>query len=211
MKFNLELGLYPVITEEFCKGRSSLDILNMVIEAGVKIVQLREKNMTKKELYELALKYREITKSKNVKLIINDHLDIALAVKADGVHLGQNDLPAEVARKIAPKMIIGVSTHNFDEIYKAQKAKASYINIGPIFPTNTKKSEISPLGLSYLKEAIKIVKIPFTVMGGINKENIISLLELGVKNIAMVTAITASENVTQTTKEFIELINKYRR
>src|SRR4030042_3860302 len=108
MEFNF--GLYPVITEEFCNGRDILDVLKTVIDGGVKIIQLRQKHSTKKNIYLLANKYREITKKYNVKLIINDHLDIALAVGADGVHLGQDDLPCNVARKIAPDIIIGVST-----------------------------------------------------------------------------------------------------
>lgn len=208
MKF--QFGLYPVITEEFCNGKSSIDVLKMVISAGVRIVQLREKNLTKKELYNLAVKYREITKKNRVTLIINDHIDIALAVKADGVHLGQNDLPCDVARKLSSKLIIGISTHNASDIENAIKEKATYINIGPIFNTNTKKTTVNPLGLGYLKNVSSTLKIPFTVMGGINKENIISVLEAGAKNIAMVTAITQAEDIIKTTKEFINIIEKYK-
>ncbi len=198
-------GLYPVITEEFCAGRSIYEILNGVIEGGVKIVQLRQKNISKKNLFEQAIQFRKITLKKNVKLIINDHIDIALACKADGVHLGQEDLPCLAARKLAPKMIIGISTHNLEEIKKAEHEKATYINIGPVFSTNTKETRINPLGIDFLKSTK--IKLPFSVMGGIKKENIISLLEYGVKNIALITEITMAENVAEKTKELIKIIN----
>ena len=205
MDFNF--GLYPVITEEFCNGRNILDVLKAVIDGGVKIVQLRQKNTTKKGLYLLALKYREITKKNNVKLIINDHLDIVQAVEADGIHLGQNDLPCKVARKIMPNIIIGVSTHNQDEVINAEKDGATYVNIGPIFSTDTKKISMMALGLDYLK-SVK-VNIPFSVMGGIKKNNIIKVLECNAKNIAMVTEITKAPDITKKTKELVKIINDY--
>lgn len=205
MEFNF--GLYPVITEEFCNGRKILDVLKAVIDGGVKIVQLRQKHSTKKDLYLLAVKYRKITEINNVKLIINDHLDIALAVNADGVHLGQDDLPCNAARKIAPDIIIGVSTHNQDEIFEAENSGATYVNIGPIFSTNTKAMQIKPLELDYLKKAK--INIPFSVMGGIKKENIIKVLENGARNIAMVTEITMADDIEKTTKELIKIINDF--
>ena len=203
---NFKYGLYPVITQELCNGRSMIKVLKDVIAGGVKIVQLRQKKSTKKALYELALKYRELTASKGVKLIINDHLDIALAINADGIHLGQDDLPCNVARKLAPNMIIGISTHNKNEIIEAEKQGAAYINIGPIFLNNTKILKIKPLGIDYLK-SVK-TKLPFTVMGGIKKNNIHDILKCGAKNIAMVTEITMAKDITKTTKELIKIIEK---
>ena len=205
MDFNF--GLYPVITEEFCNGRDMLDVVKAVIDGGVKIVQLRQKYSTKKNLYLLAKKYREITKKNNVKLIINDHLDIVQAIDADGIHLGQDDLPCKVARKILPDIIIGVSTHNQNEIIKAENDGATYVNIGPIFLTNTKKLSIKALGLDYLK-SVK-VNIPFTVMGGIKRDNIIKVLECNAKNIAMVTEITMADDITKKTKELVKIINDF--
>lgn len=204
---NFNYGLYPVITEEFCNGKNMLDVLKAVIDGGVKIVQLRQKHSTKKNLFLLAEKYREITKNNNVKLIINDHLDIALAVEADGIHLGQDDLPCRIARQIAPDIIIGISTHNQDEIIRAENDGATYVNIGPIFSTNTKETQIKPLGLDYLKN-VK-VNLPFSVMGGIKKENILQLLQHGAKNIAMVTEITMASNITKKTKELVKIINDF--
>jgi thiamine-phosphate pyrophosphorylase len=206
MKF--DYGLYPVITGEFCKERSLIQVLEAVIAGGAKIVQLREKNISLKDFYLLAREYRKITERSNVKLIINDHVDLALAVQADGVHLGQDDLPCAAARKIAPDLIIGVSTHNLEEIEKAEEDGASYINIGPIFATSTKVVGVIPLGLDYLKNAE--TRLPFSVMGGIKKDNIESVLQCGARNIAMVTAITMADDITKTTREFVDLIDKYR-
>ena len=125
----------------------------------------------------------------------------------DGVHLGQDDLPCNVARKIAPDIIIGVSTHNQNEIINAENDGATYVNIGPIFSTSTKEIQIKPLGLGYLKNAK--INIPFSVMGGIKKDNIIKVLENGAKNIAMVTEITMSDDITKTTKELVKIINNF--
>ena len=206
MDFNF--GLYPVITQEFCNGRSMIEVLKDVIAGGVKVVQLRQKDFTKKNLYELAIKYRRLTRENNVKLIINDFLDIALAVNADGVHLGQNDLPCHVARRLAPDMIMGISTHNSDEIKIAENEGATYVNIGPIFSTNTKKMIVKPLGLDYLK-SVKI-KLPFSVMGGIKKHNVKEVLECGVRNIAMVSEITMANDITVKTKELVEIIDNFK-
>ncbi|OHD15378.1 MAG: thiamine-phosphate diphosphorylase [Spirochaetes bacterium GWD1_27_9] len=202
---NFNFGLYPVITEEFCNGRDMIFVLEEIIKGGAKIIQLRQKKTNKKKVYQLALKYRKITKQNNVILIINDHVDIALAVEADGVHLGQDDLPCDVARKLAPNLIIGVSTHNEEEIQRAERDGASYINIGPIFATSTKELGINPLGLEYLKNAK--TNLPFSVMGGIKKNNIPTLLECNVKNIAMVTEITMAENIQEKVRELVLAIN----
>jgi thiamine-phosphate pyrophosphorylase len=206
MDFNF--GLYPVITEEFCNGRDMIDVLKAVIDGGVKIVQLRQKKSTKKNLYLLATKYREITKKNNVKLIINDHLDIVQAIEADGIHLGQDDLPCKIAKKIMPNIIIGISTHNQNEIMNAEKDGATYVNIGPIFSTDTKILSIKALGLDYLK-SVK-VNIPFSVMGGIKMNNISKVLECNTKNIAMVTEITMADNITKKTKELVKIINDFK-
>ncbi len=137
--------LYVVITQAFCAGRSGLAVLDQVLAAGVGIVQLREKDLTGRGLYELAVAFRRRTEAGGALLIIDDRLDIALAAGADGVHLGQQDLPVAAARRIAPDLIIGASSHSLEEALAAQEAGAGYVNIGPIFPTATKPA-VSPLG-----------------------------------------------------------------
>jgi thiamine-phosphate pyrophosphorylase len=199
-------GIYPVITSEFCAGRSSLAVLNAVIEGGAKIVQLREKSCSRRELYSLALQFRKITSAQGVALIINDCVDIALAVGAEGVHLGQDDLPLAAARKIAQHLWIGVSTHSDDEIKAAEKSGATYINIGPIFATATKSLSMAPLGLEYLKSVNP--KLPFTVMGGIHGNNIKSVLECGAQTIAMVTEISMASDIAAKVRSLQKLCLK---
>ncbi len=195
------IDVYPVISSEFCLSRPPLDILKSVADGGAKVVQLREKNMTKKEIFKLALKYREITDSYSMLLILNDHIDIALACGADGVHLGQDDLPIETAVKLAPELIIGSSTHSIEEAVEAQNAGASYINIGPLFPTGTKSLPMDALGIETLKKVLPYVHVPFTVMGGIKARHIPELIQAGARRIAMVTEITAAEDVSSRVQE----------
>jgi len=191
--------IYPVI--------DSVEALLAVIAGGAKIVQLRNKKLSKKDFYALALEFRKKTLENEVILIINDHMDIALAVKADGVHLGQEDLPLQVARRLAPEMIIGVSTHNLDEALVAEQSGATYINIGPIFKTQTK--DMQPIGIEAIKQIAPKIKIPFTVMGGITLDNIDQVLKAGARRIAVVTAITRAENMKKATKELIGKINEF--
>jgi len=201
--------LYPVITETYCAGRSSLDVLGDVLASGVRIVQLREKGKTKKELFDLAVNYRRLTSRAGALLIINDFLDIALAVEADGVHLGQDDLPLNAARNIAPHLIIGVSTHNLEEAVTAQKQGASYINIGPIFPTGTKQGLSRFLGVEKIPEISRHITIPFTVMGGINMSNISDVLKAGARTVAMVTGVTQADNIRETVRLIRVMIQAY--
>lgn len=183
--------IYPVISSEFCGGREITDVLCELAANGAKIVQLREKNRSGKELFELGCKCREITTAHNMLLIINDRIDIALACNADGVHLGQDDLPVASARAIAPELIIGVSTHNESEIFAAQQDKCSYLNIGPIFPTATKSVACGALGIKRFCELKNLVDVPFSVMGGIKERHISQLASLGAQHIAMVTEVIA--------------------
>jgi thiamine-phosphate pyrophosphorylase len=203
-RFNT-IDIYPVISSEYTNGRESIDILTAICQGGAKIVQLREKNKSKLEIYELALKYREITSKYNTLLIINDHIDIALAVKADGVHLGQDDLPVNVAKELAPNLIIGSSTHNIEEAIIAKEAGADYINIGPIFQTNTKELTYKALEVEGVLEIAKVVNLPFTVMGGIKKESIPNLIKNNITKIAMITEITQSKDCKAKVQELRHL------
>lgn len=200
-------GLYVVTSEIHSKGRRDEDVLIDVAEGGCKIVQLRDKLSDKRRLYEKALRFKEITAHYKMLLIINDHLDIALAVEADGVHLGQEDLPVKAARKIAPELLIGVSTHNKDEIISAQVDGADYINIGPIFRTQTREGHTEFLGLEGLIELKRYAKIPFSVMGGIKTNNIPAIVGAGAEVIAMITEVTEAEDITTRVREILSLIN----
>jgi len=204
-----QVDVYPVTCERFSEGRSNLEVLEAVIQGGSKIIQLREKEYPKRDLYNLALKFREITTRGRVLLIINDHVDIALAVDADGVHLGQEDLPLQVARKLAPELLIGASTHSLQQALQAEKDGADYVNIGPIFPTKTKDGVGRSLGPKAISEISPQIKVPFTVMGGINAENIDQVLAEGARRVAMVTAITRAADIAAKVRSLKEKITVF--
>lgn len=204
------MDIYPVTCERLSARRSNLEVLEAVIRGGSRIIQLREKELSGSALYGLALKFREITEAAGVLLIINDHLDIALAVGADGVHLGQDDLPIEAARKLAPHMLIGASSHSLEEALAAEKAGADYVNIGPVFPTGTKELKTRVLGPEAIAAIAPHLAVPFTVMGGINGSNIDQVLAAGARRVAVVTAITQARDMAATCADLRSRIRGYR-
>jgi len=177
---NTSFGAYVItskdhvkIAEEACKG-------------GARVIQYRDKKSSRHNMLEIADKIRKITKKFDSLFIVNDFIDIALISKADGVHLGQDDIPLQKARKITPEdFIIGLSTHSLEQAKKAEKAGADYIGIGPVFSTPTKEN-YSPIGLSTVRKVLQNVNIPVVTIGGINIANIDQLVKIGVRNVAMV-------------------------
>lgn len=199
-------GLYLVTSQALSMGRATLEIAAAAMRAGVRLVQLREKDMNTRQFAALAEKMRELTLEWNALLIINDRVDVALGVGADGVHLGQDDFPVAQARQIAPSLIIGASTHNEAEAVEAEAAGASYVNIGPLFPTRTKEWGEAFLGLEGMRRISGAVGIPFTVMGGIKKEHIPRLVANGARVIAVVTAVTAAPDPEAASRELLGMI-----
>ncbi len=197
--------LYLVIGHEFTRGRSVLDVLSAAADGGVRTVQLREKHLSGKELTLLAEQFRKKCDELGVLMIMNDHVDIALAVGADGVHLGQDDMPLEAARRIAPDLLLGRSTHSPEQALEAQAQGADYVNLGPIFPTQTKNTPVRPLGLDIIRNAGPELSIPFSVMGGVKESNIPSLLEAGARILAMVTELTQAEDVAEKARSMRKL------
>lgn len=173
-------GIYVITSKDHVK------IAAEACEGGARIVQYRDKNSGRNEMLRIAEEIRAITEENNVLFIVNDFIDIALLSGADGVHLGQDDIPLEKARGIAPdNFIIGISTHSLPQAVEAQDRGADYIGIGPVFDTPTKKT-YKPIGLSTVKEVVSGVNIPVVAIGGLNLENIGQLVKIGVKNVAMV-------------------------
>ena len=182
--------VYPVVTSEFCLGRSPVEVAESLLKAGVRLLQIREKTMPDRPFLELLRQVRELTWEYGALLIVDDRVDAALIAQADGVHLGQDDLPLPEARRIAPDLLIGVSTHNAEEIVRAQDEGCSYLNIGPIFPTSTKQLACTFLGMEQLKSLIPLVRVPFSVMGGIKFSHLAELKSAGAGRVAAVTAFT---------------------
>jgi thiamine-phosphate pyrophosphorylase len=202
------VDLYPVITESFCAGRTSLEVCRQVLAGGARILQVREKELSKRAFFSLARAARELTMQSHALLIINDHVDIALAVSADGIHLGQDDLPLAEARKLAPDLLLGISTHNREEARQAEAGGADYVNIGPIFPTPTKALAMDNLGPQAIPEISHGLVIPFTVMGGITRQNLRQVLQQGARRIAMVTEITQAPDIAGRVRELREMITR---
>ena len=190
-----DTDLYVVITESFCEGRTALQVLDAALDAGVRLVQFREKDLNAAQLYTRCMAFRQRTRDAGALLIVDDRLDIALAVGADGVHLGQTDLPIHAARAIAPALILGASTHDLEQALAAQQDGASYVNIGPIFPTQTKAMPTGALGPDMIDPIAPRLTVPFTCMGGINAHNIRQVLDRGARHVAVVTAVTAAPDV----------------
>lgn len=206
-----EAALYLVTSQEVSRGRMTLDIVSKALAGGVRLVQLREKSMSDGELFRLACEMRKITDVAGAILIINDRIDIALACGADGVHLGRSDLPVDVARRMAPALVIGASAHSVAEVLDAQKNGASYVNIGPLYSTVTKAvPEGRLLGIDGLRSLRAAAEIPFTVMGGIKREHIFSLVAEGARTIALVSAITMADDPEQATREILEEVRRAR-
>lgn len=204
----LRVDLYPVTCERLSAGRSNFELLEAAIRGGARIIQLREKERTTGELTRMALRFREITAEAGMLLIINDRVDIALAVGADGVHLGQEDLPLAAARRIAPELLIGISAHSREEALEAQAEGADYVNIGPIFPTRTKEGVSRFLGPEAIPEIAAGLTIPFTVMGGINGANIGGVLAQGARRVAVVTAVTGADDMAGAVSALRERIGR---
>ncbi len=198
--------IYPVISSEFCLGRDPFDVFKAIAEGGGTLVQLREKHKGKKFLYELALRCRPVANEYGILLMINDHVDVALAANADGVHLGQEDLPLEAARRLTADLILGNSTHNLEEALSAKREGADCINVGPIYPTQTKEVACGALGVGAIGKIAPVAGLPFSVMGGIKKHHFPELVKAGVKRVAMVTEITQAEDVAAKVRELRALL-----
>lgn len=200
--------LYPVSCEALGNGRSDEQWLDEVLAGGARIVQLRDKESNDRTLYEKAILFRRRTEAVGALLIINNRLDIALAANADGIHLGNSDLPAEAARALAPDLIIGVSANTEEQAATAKARGASYFNIGPIYATKTKKRLTSFLGAEAIPNFAARSDLPFTVMGGIKFHHIQELTKVGARRIAVVTALTQADKISAETSRWINEINK---
>ncbi len=209
MEMFKEIDIYPVTCEKLSQGRDNISVLEEVLAAGAKIVQLREKEWSKHKLYHQALEFKKQTQKYRALLIVNDHVDVALAAGADGVHLGRKDLPLAAARSIAPDLILGASSHSLDQALEAQEAGADYVNIGPLFTTSTKEAD-TPLGVEAINRIAPRLNIFFTVMGGITNDNIEQVLEAGASRIAMVSEITKARDIKEKVRELREKIWEYK-
>ncbi|MGB8001237.1 MAG: thiamine phosphate synthase [Anaerobacillus sp.] len=204
-----DFQLYVITGEEFHPGRDVIEVMEEAILGGADIIQLRDKTNSKRIVLEKARKLRELTRKYDIPFIVNDHIDIALAVDADGIHLGQDDLPLDLARQLVGEdKIIGISTHRIQEAREAERGGADYIGAGPVFPTNSKNDVVDPVTTAYLKEVASEISIPFVAIGGIKLHNVAEVVNAGGGRICLISEVVGSEDVKRTCEALLQTIGK---
>jgi len=212
-QFVQEVTVYPVSCEKLADGRTDREWLDGVLAGGARIVQLRDKVSSDHELLVKARYFRKKTREAGALFLVNNRLDIALLVDADGIHVGQNDLPPEEIRRLAPDLLIGLSCNTLEQAEKLGEEVAtgtcpvSYFNVGPLYPTDTKQGLREFIGPQAVGQFTKVCPLPFTVMGGIKSGNISELRSIGVRRIAVVTAISKAPDIAAETAYWIKEIS----
>ena len=194
--------IYGITAECFSHGRDNIAVAEDMLKAGIPVLQYREKEKSMREKYEQCVRLRELTSRFGALFLVNDHIDLSLAAHADGVHIGQDEIPLEAVRRLlGPNKIIGLSTHSPKQAEDAVRQGADYIGVGPIYRTYTKKDVCDPVGLSYLRYAAEHVSLPFVTIGGIKEHNVAEVVRNGAKCVCMVSEIAGAENIEQKVKD----------
>ena len=202
-KTRLLTGLYAIIDSQALKGRSHTEVARQLIRGGAKAIQLRDKLHGKKELLPIAQQLNTLCAEHDVLFIVNDYLDLALAVDADGLHLGQHDLPISVARKLLPiDKILGCSATTVDQATAAESDGADYIAAGSIYPTSSKETA-EVIGLERLRQIRQVVSLPLIAIGGINKDNVAEVVDAGADSVAVISAILQAEDIEEAGRQII--------
>jgi len=202
-----EVRLYCFSPGRFLKGKDPVEVVEAQIMGGADVIQLREKGMSKRYKLDLGLKLRDVTKQNGTLFIVNDDIDLALILDADGVHLGQDDIPIQFARPIMKDKIVGVSTHSLKQIKEAVKSGADYIGIGPVFETTTKEDKEKIVGLDLISKARELCPIPYVAIGGIGKDNIKSLVEIGCHRAAVISDIMLAPDIEEQCKVLRKILS----
>ena len=203
-----ELKLYLVTDRGLAGERSIEDIVKEAVEGGVTMVQLREKDIATRDFIALALRLKDVLKPYGVPLIINDRVDVALASGAEGVHIGQSDMPYAIARKLlGPSKIIGLSVENFEQIEEANSLDVDYIGVSPVFATPTKTDTAEPFGLDGLRKAVRMSVHPTVAIGGMNERTAADVMACGTDGIAVVSAIVCAPDPKESSKNLLQIIN----
>lgn len=206
-KFNknkVDYSMYIITDEKACKGKDFYECIEESLKGGATFLQLREKSLSSRDFYERALKLKQLAKKYNVPFVINDRIDIALAVDADGVHLGQSDMHIDIAKRIIGEdKIIGISAKNMNEALEAQEKGADYIGVGAIFGTVTKEDHDN-VSIEQLKHLANTIKIPTLAIGGVKAENVKQLKNTNIDGICVISDIFSNENCKQRTEDIIK-------
>lgn len=200
-------GLYGLTAEKFSLGRSNTETVRRMLDAGVRIIQYREKTKKMGAKYAECQTLRAMTQEAGAAFIVNDDIDLALLVRADGVHVGQEDLPVPAVRAlVSENMAIGLSTHAPEQASAAMACGADYIGVGPIFATRTKDDVCAPVGLSYLDHVVREIPLPFVAIGGIKKHNLAEVIRHGARCAALVTEIVGAADMEDTITRLLSLM-----
>lgn len=206
----VDYSLYLITDRRFLKNKTICDAVEEAIKGGVTLVQVREKEASTREFYNVAVKVKEVTDKYNIPLLIDDRIDIALASNCSGVHLGQSDMPICEARKIlGNEKLIGISAGNIDEAIEAQNEGADYIGVGTIFYTGTKKDIKKPIGIRGLENIVESINIPSVAIGGINLENAEYVMKTGTNGLAVISAIMAESDIRSAAEKLKNVTNKF--
>lgn len=205
MKPEIDYSIYLCTDRDLMSSATIEESVELALQGGATLIQLREKHCDSREFYELGLRVKKITQAYHVPLIINDRVDIALAIKADGVHIGQSDLPCAAVRKFLPSdMVIGVSAANLNEALQAERDGADYLGIGAMYATGT-KTDAEIVTMNELAKIRQTIKLPIVVIGGINKKTIPNFKGKGIDGVAVVSAIVSQPDVRAATTELVRL------
>jgi len=201
--------LYVITDEVLSRGRLHVEIAEAAIAGGADVIQLRDKTASTLKLYEAALEIRRLTMNRGVPLIVNDRLDIALAVGADGLHVGQDDLPAPIARRLlGSNKILGVSARSLEEALQAEKDGADYLGVGPVFEARSTKSDAGePLGLKLIKSVREHCNKPVVAIGGITHSNAFDVIQAGAHCVSVISAVVSAEDITKAARTLKQIIS----
>ena len=206
----MDFNLYLITDRHQTGGRPLQEVVRLALEGGVRAVQLREKDLSGAELYRLAVELRRLTSDFGARLIINDRPDLALAVDADGVHIGISSMPVAATRRVLGKnKIIAYSAHAIDEALRAQADGADFVTFGPVYPTPSKAALGEPCGVKKLADAAAALKIPVVALGGISQENITETLSANIRGIAVISAILAAADPRGAAASLLKKIEEY--
>ena len=198
----IDFKLYLITSRTLCAAGPLETVVCQACGAGVRAVQLREKDLSTSELYSLAVAMREVTKRAGSKLFVNDRTDVALGVGADGVHCPENGLPVAVARRVYPEALVGASAHSLERAIEAGTSGADFVLFGPVFPTPSKAKYGEPQGLGALSGVAKNAGVPVFAVGGITPENAALCLEKGAAGVGVISAILSAKNVPEAVEAF---------
>ncbi len=206
---NIDYSLYVITDAKLSRGRSNRDVIAAALRGGATMVQYRAKNVSTRQMITEALECREACHAYGVPLIVNDRVDVALAVDADGVHVGQDDMPTAYARRLlGPGKILGVSAENAAEARAAMAEGADYLGVGAVFPTGSKADAGEPIRLQGLMQIARVSTIPIVGIGGINAANAASVIRAGAAGIAVISAVVSADDVQAAARELRSIVEK---